>query len=106
MDEFIKKIIELDKSIDDLELEFNEKKHEKYLKYKEKKEELEKRYKEYFLKEKNNYYTKSKEIVNEEIKKNNYLTDSKYNEINKKYLDNKDRLVSQIFDEYFLEGSD
>lgn len=101
MDEFINRIIRLDKSIDDLELEFNNKKHAKNLEYKSKEEELRKRYEEYFLKEKSDYYIQSKELINEEKRKNNYLKDRKYEEINKKYLENKDRLVSEIFDEYF-----
>ncbi len=106
MDEFINRIIELDRSINDLEQEFNNRKNIKNLDYKDREERLRKKYEEDFLREKNDYILKSKEMVEEFKNREHDLTNRKYDEVNKKYLENKERLLSKIFDEYFLEGSD
>lgn len=106
MDNFISKIIELDRSINDLEVEFKNNYEKEELNLKKRKDDLDKKYEKNLNLEREEYKNISLKEIENEKKKITENIKLNTNNIKEEYVSEKNILIDKIFNKHFSKESD
>lgn len=106
MDNFIKEIIDLDKSINNLDIDFNNKKNEGLVEFNKKKEKLFDDYE----KDYNFNLEECRKEIEDSIKKEQLAlkekNNNRINNITEAFKKNKNLIIEKVFEKHFSEESD
>ncbi|QQK07356.1 hypothetical protein [Miniphocaeibacter halophilus] len=106
MDNFIKEIVELDKSINNLDNDFNKRKNELLVEFNKKKENLYADYNKEFNINLENY----KEDIEREVERQKVYLKERNNIVTNKIMEafekNKDLICNKVFEQQFSKESD